>query len=190
MGAAERIEEVDAFYAVDVHLVGMKKRLTSQDLMGAQHSELESYVIKEGLELQRLLLEAHMELRAARERQVAVKGADGIRRRTLRASSRPVMTLVGEVSVSRLAYQARDVNGLHPMDAVLNLPPETYSHGVERFVAEHAAIQSFDDVQREVVSHTGARSPSGRSRRCPYAPPQTSSCSTPSVERAESSRSR
>ena len=40
MGAAERIEEVDAFYAVDVHLVGMKKRLTSQDLMGAQHSEL------------------------------------------------------------------------------------------------------------------------------------------------------
>jgi hypothetical protein len=45
----------------------MKKRLTSPDLMGAQHSELESYVIKEGLELQRLLLEAHMELRAARE---------------------------------------------------------------------------------------------------------------------------
>jgi hypothetical protein len=30
-------------------------------------------------------------------------------------------------------------------------------HGVERFVAEHAAIQSFDDVQREVVSHTGAQ---------------------------------
>jgi len=104
-----------------------------------------------------LLLEAHMELRAARERQVPVKGADGIRRRTLRASSRPLMTLVGEVSVSRLAYQARDVNGLHPMDSVLNLSPEAYSHGVERFVAEHAAIQSFDDVQREVVSHTGAQ---------------------------------
>jgi hypothetical protein len=157
MGAAERIEEVGAFQAVDVHLVGMKKRLTSQDLMSAQHSELESFVIKEGLELQRLLLEAHMELRAARERRVSVQGTDGIRRRTLRASSRPLMTLVGEVSVSRLAYQARDVNGLHPMDSVLNLPPEAYSHGVERFVAEHAAIQSFDDVQREVVLYTGAR---------------------------------
>jgi hypothetical protein len=112
----------------------MKKRLTSPDLMGAQHSELESFVIKEGLELQRLLLEAHMELRAARERRVAVKGADGIHRRTLRASSRPLVTLVGvgEVTVPRLAYQARDVNGLHPMDSVLNLPPEAYSHGVER----------------------------------------------------------
>jgi hypothetical protein len=65
MGTAERIEEVDAFHAVDVHLVGMRRRLTSQELMGAQYSELESYVIKEGLELQRLLLEAHMELRAA-----------------------------------------------------------------------------------------------------------------------------
>jgi len=157
MGAAERIEEVDVFHAVDVHLVGMKKRLTSQDLMGAQHSELESYVIKEGLELQRLLLEAHMELRAARERQVSVTGADGIRRRTMRASSRPLIALVGEVSVPRLAYQARDVNGLHPMDSVLNLPPQAYSHGVERFVAEHAAIQSFDDVQREVVAYTGAQ---------------------------------
>ena len=56
----------------------------------------------------------------------------------------------------RQAYQARDVNGLHPMDSVLNLPPQAYSHGVERFVAEHAAIQSFDDVQREVVAYTGA----------------------------------
>src|ERR1700691_4875443 len=108
MGAAERIEEVDAFYAVDVHLVGMKKRLTSQDLMGAQHSELESYVIKEGLELQRLLLEAHMDLRAARERQVAVKGADGIRRRTLRASSRPGVQLVGEGRGSRPALRGGD----------------------------------------------------------------------------------
>jgi hypothetical protein len=157
MGAAERIQEADAFEAVHGHLGGMEKRLSSPEMMNVEHGELESYVIEKGRELQRLLLEAHMELRAARERRVAVKGADGVCRTTTRASSRPLMTLVGEVEVPRIAYQARDVNGLHPMDSVLNLPPEAYSHGVERFVAEHAAIMSFDDVRNELVQHTGAR---------------------------------
>jgi hypothetical protein len=157
MGAAERIEEVDAFEAVDGHLGVMKERLRSPEMMGAEHSELETYVIQEGLELQRRLLQAHMELRAAREKRVAVMGSDGVQRTTTRDSSRPLVTLVGEVEVARTAYQARDVNGLHPMDSVLNLPSAAYSHGVERFVAEHAAIMSFDDVQNELTRHTGAR---------------------------------
>jgi hypothetical protein len=135
----------------------MKKRLTSSEMMNAQHSDLERYVTEEGVELQRLLLQAHIDLRATREKRVAVKGADGVVRTTTRASSRPLVTLVGEVDVPRTAYQAREVNGLHPMDSVLNLPPETYSHGVERFVAEHAAMMSFDDVRHELVRYTGAR---------------------------------
>jgi hypothetical protein len=159
MAAAERIQEIDAFEAVYGHLGAMKERLSSPDMFNAQHSELETYVIEQGRELQRLLLQAHLELRAARERRVAVRGADGVLRTTTRSSTRPLMTLVGEVDVPRTAYQARDVNGLHPMDSVLNLPKEVYSHGVERFVAEHAAIMSFDDVRSELLRHTGARVP-------------------------------
>ena len=82
--------------------------------------------------------------------------ADGVRRTTRRASARPLTTLVGPVDVERTAYQARDVGGLHPMDASLNLPPAQYSHGVERFVAEHAAILSFDDVRHQLLKRTGA----------------------------------
>ena len=80
-----------------------------------------------------------------------------MRRTTRRASARPLTTLVGPVDVERTAYQARDVGGLHPMDASLNLPPSQYSHGVERFVAEHAAILSFDDVRHQLLRRTGAR---------------------------------
>ena len=57
--------------------------------------------------------------------------------------------------VSRLAYQALGVEGLHPMDAALNLPLELYSHGVRRFVAEHAAMMAFDDVVSELLTATG-----------------------------------
>ncbi len=59
-----------------------------------------------------------------------------------RPSRRPLGTILGRVMVARLAYQAPEVAGLHPMDAALNLPPGHYSHGVGRFVAEHAAMMS------------------------------------------------
>jgi len=140
-----------------VQFAAMEKRLASPEMMNAQHGELEEFVMEQGRELQRLLLQAHMELRAERERRVEVRGADGVRRKTTRASARPVATLVGEVEVGRLAYQARDVSGLHPMDAALNLSPVLYSHGVERFVAEQAAIMSFDDVRHALLKQTGAR---------------------------------
>lgn len=159
MGAAERIEEEGAFEAADVQFAVMKRDLTSPEMLSAEHGDLEKLVMEQGRELQRQLLEAHMALRAARERRVEVRGADGVRRTTTRESNRPLTTLVGEVNVPRTAYQSRDVSGLHPMDASLNLPPEQYSHGVRRFVAEHAAIMSFDDVVHEVFSHTGARVP-------------------------------
>jgi len=159
MGAAERIEEVDAFEAPRVQLADMEKRLSSPEMMNGEHGEIESYVIEQGRELERLLMQAHMELRAAREARVAVTGADGVRRTTMRESARPVATLVGEVEVGRIAYQARDVAGLHPMDASLNLSPVLYSHGVERFVAENAAIMSFDDVRHALLKQSGARVP-------------------------------
>jgi hypothetical protein len=134
-GAAERIQEVGAFEAPRVQLAWMEKRLSSGEMMKPEHGEIESYVIEQGRELERLLMQAHMDLRAAREARVAVTGAEGVCRTTMRDSARPVTTLVGEVEVGRIAYQARDVAGLHPMDASLKLPPVLYSHGVERLRA-------------------------------------------------------
>ncbi len=157
MRTAGQVQEVDAFDGSRGHFAVMEKRLSSPDMMNAEHGELEKYVMEQGMELQRLLLQAHMELRAAREQRVAVRGADGVLRTTVRASTRPLMTMVGVVDVPRAAYQARDVDGLHPMDASLNLAPTLYSQGVERFVAEQAAIMSFDDVRHALLRQSGAR---------------------------------
>lgn len=134
----------------------MEKRLSSPDMMKVTHSELEDYVIEEGRELQRRLLQAHLELRAAKEQVVPVIGADGVRRTTRRASERPLLTLVGRVDVERTAYQAHDTEGLHPIDGTLNLPRELYSHGVRRVVAEQAARSSFEEVVTLLEKQTGA----------------------------------
>jgi hypothetical protein len=129
--------------------------LQSSKLLAAEHSEVEAFVQKEGRELERRLYQAHLDLRAARERPVPVRGADHVERTYRRPSRRPLGTILGRVMVARLAYQAQGVEGLHPMDAALNLPPQLYSHVVGRFVAQHAAMMSFEDVVGEILTATG-----------------------------------
>jgi hypothetical protein len=88
-----------------------------------------------------------------------VRGADGVRRSFQRLSARPLLLLFGSVEVPRIAYQAPEVEGLHPMDAALNLPEELYSHGVRRRVAVEIAKNSFDETVAHLASTTGAPVP-------------------------------
>ncbi len=134
----------------------MISQLQSSKMLAVQHGDIEVFVQEQGRELQRRLLQAHLDLRASRERPVPVRGNDGVARTYRRASHRPLGTVLGPVRVSRLAYQAVGVDGRHPLDGALNLPPELYSHGVRRFVAEHAARMPFDEVVHELQTSTGA----------------------------------
>ena len=67
----------------------MVAELQSPKMLAAEHSELEAFVQTEGRELQRLLYEANLDLRAARERPVPVRGSDGVERTYRRPSRRP-----------------------------------------------------------------------------------------------------
>lgn len=161
MSAAYKLEAVehDVFSSVKEQAAAMEKHLRSDEAMRASHSDLESYVAREGREYERRLMQAHLELRAAKERPTEVCGADGVRRSHLRSSHRPLLTVFGPVEVERLAYQAPDVQGLHPMDAELNLPEELYSHGVRRKAAETGARSSYDEVVADLAANTGAPVP-------------------------------
>jgi hypothetical protein len=160
MGAAVAAAgEQDFFFGAREQGEAMEKHLRSPESMRNTHTELEAFVEEQGREYQRRLLQAHFELRAARERPVQVRGADGVPRNKCRPSARPLMTVVGKVEVPRLAYQAAGVPGLHPMDAALNLPEEMYSHSVRRRVAEDVAARSFDEVVVELPQTSGAEVP-------------------------------
>lgn len=145
----------ETFSSAHEQMEKMVTELGSTKMLSAEHGEVESFVREQGRELERRLYQAHLDLRAERERPVPVRGADEVERTYRRPSERPLGTILGRVTVARLAYQALGVEGLHPMDAALNLPPELYSHGVSRFVAEHAAMMSFDDVIGELLTATG-----------------------------------
>jgi len=145
----------DAFAPAMEKAAEMTRHLESRSALAATHSELELFVEEEGRELLRRMLQGHHVLRAIAERPVRVEGADRVVRTFLRPSGRPVVSIVGRVDVARIAYQGRGIEGLHPMDAALNLPSELYSHEVRRRVAEQAAGASFEEVSATLSAATG-----------------------------------
>lgn len=144
------------FFAAREKFEEIVTHLQTPVALGMRHEDLERYVTQQGLELQRRLLQDHLDVRAAAERRVVVVGNDGVSRREVRSSQRRLMSIVGEVSVTRLMYQAAGVDSRCPQDAALNLPPEVFSLGVRRRVAEEVAANSFEHAMERIDSTTGA----------------------------------
>jgi hypothetical protein len=131
--------------------------LSSTEMIRAPHSEVEALCDTQGREWARLMLEEHLELRAALEKPVEVTGVDGVLRGAVRDSERHLETVLGTVAVPRRAYQAPGSEDLHPMDATLNLPRELFSHGIRRLVAKEVARAAFEEVVEMVDDWCGAK---------------------------------
>jgi hypothetical protein len=121
------------------------------------HAELEEQLDARGRELLRLLHQDHLDLRAAREeRRAGVTGADGITRtRAETGHQRGLITVFGEVTVTRMAYRAPGAANLHPADAQLNLPEEKHSHGMRKLAAIESARGSFESAAQAITRATG-----------------------------------
>ncbi|MGH9028624.1 MAG: hypothetical protein ACRDV4_03305 [Acidimicrobiales bacterium] len=118
----------------------------------------------DGFELLRQLFQDHLDLRAEREGHLEeVVGADGITRTYAEEDhQRPLVTIFGELSVRRLAYRRKKAANLHPADAGLNLPQESYSHGLRAVAATEAARGSLEEAVAAIARATAVL-------RCPNA---------------------
>ncbi len=122
------------------------------------HSELEEQLDRRGRELLRQMLQGQLDLRALREqREAQVADADGVRHGCIEADhSRPLTSVFGTVTVTRLAYRHRGHANLYPADAALNLPVERHSHGLRRLAALEASRGSFDEARAALGRATGS----------------------------------
>jgi hypothetical protein len=155
---SQGLEEFAAAREQFAVLVG---ELQARQTLGMEHGEVEALIAQQGTELLRRLLQGHLDLRAVREpRGEAIVGEDSAVRRHVRpACQRTLMSLFGEVAVTRLGYGARGVDSVFPLDRELNLPPDKYSHGLRRRIAEAVAQGSFDEAVASVVRTTGGKVP-------------------------------
>jgi hypothetical protein len=133
--------------------------LAGAEAAGLDHAALERQLEARGREIQRRLLQAHLDLRAACEqRREQVTGPDGItRRRAERGHARPLSSVFGPVTVTRIAYRAPGARNVHPADAGLNLPPGRHSHGLSEKVAAAAARGSFAQACADITGQTGCK---------------------------------
>lgn len=136
----------------------IQKHLSSAGTLRAEHGEVEQWLAIEGRELLRLVLQEHFDLRAAAERPVDIRAADGVVLGRSLPAARGLETIFGEVEASRRRYQAPGRDGLAPLDAILILPTDHYSHGVRAFrVTRRRGSLHKRTGCRPVLSRGGAR---------------------------------
>jgi hypothetical protein len=116
-GASPFAASADLFTALVAELEGPAAA-------GLTACELEDLLAERGREVQRQLLQDHLDLRAAREEQAARRhhlsatGADGITRtRVETGHGRLLATLFGTVQVTRCAWRRPGAPNLCPADA-------------------------------------------------------------------------
>jgi len=141
----------DALYG---SLVGF---LSGAEAEALTHDELETRLATCGRELLRQLFQDHLDLRASRERRAGVvTDARGVVHQAVEAGHhRGLRTIVGEVTVTRLAYRARGAENLHLQDAALDLPAERHSHGLRSLAAIEATRGSYEEAQAAITRSTG-----------------------------------
>lgn len=134
--------------------------LSTQESQGLEHGDIERMIQQEGSELLRLLIQGHLDLRAAEEtHQTNVVGSDEVERPHRRKESqRQLTTVFGEVKVTRIGYSTKQtgVSALYPEDGKLNLSVDQYSDGVRQRVAIEASKVSFAETSTTIEQTTGA----------------------------------
>jgi hypothetical protein len=127
------------------------------EALALEHGELEARLATDGRELARQVLQDQLDLRAVLEPRLdGVIGSDSRPRRSVeRGHERDLVTVLGEVQVTRLTYRAARRENLYPADAQLNLPPSRHSHGIRRLAALEAPRSSFEDAQAAIARATG-----------------------------------
>jgi len=153
------------FAAVREHAESMIGWARSEQALSLEHGELESKAITDGMEFMRLLTQAHLDLRAAREqRRTDVADADGDVRMTCEEGhERTRVMIYGPVRTTRIAYRRRGKENLYPQDAELNWGLHAYSAGIIARNARAVAVVPFGQAASQVNAQGAIRL--GRFRR-------------------------
>jgi hypothetical protein len=133
--------------------------LAGPQTSGQTHAQLEELLHNgQGRELLRTLMQDRLDLQAAREQRQQVVDAEGVARtRAERGHQRGLATVLGQVTVTRMAYRAPGAPNLYPADAALSLPVGKHSHGLRRLAAVESARGSFDQAGDAIQRATGVR---------------------------------
>jgi hypothetical protein len=157
----DKSDTLDEFALVREHAMSMERSLLSDEMANCEHGEIEKFVSIKGTELLRLYVQGALDVRSKREKQLPeVIGKDQVSRTHVRKDcERGLSTLFGSVTIRRMGYGTRVAASLFPLDLKLNLPPDSYSHGLRERTGCEARKDSFDEAVASIISTTGGKIP-------------------------------
>lgn len=159
-GDAGAADSEDAlFTGVRGHADAMIAWAGSPEALALDNGRLESRVMRDGLEFMRLLTQAHLDLRGAREQprtDVTDAGGDA-RTRCEDGHERTRVMIYGRVRTTRIAYRRRGKENLYPQDAELNWGEHAYSAGIVARNAGAVAAGPFEQAAEQVSAQGAIR---------------------------------
>jgi hypothetical protein len=132
--------------------------ILSEAAMALPIHELEVEQERRAREVQRLMLQAHLEARGQGDVGPALLLRQGAVERRLghrEGHRRGLLTIFGEVQVDRLGYRSRRGASLHPLDEDLALPARSASQEVQRRLVKAAVQGPFDEAVERLEASTG-----------------------------------
>ena len=157
-------EEASAYLPARKQLDFIITHLQSVKRMTLDH--LEQFLTDEGREILRRCIQGFLDERGPGAVAEPVIDANDLEHTHRRLNTRSVTTTFGDVSVSRQGYGGRGLESLHPLDAELNLSGESYSHQMQREIADVAAQVSYDEVKATIKKQTSVTVPKRQLEEC------------------------
>ena len=109
----------------------------------------------------RKLLQGYFDVRTSTEvRDPRVISPEGRALNHVRSNTkRNMVSLFGNVNVTRLGYSQRHDASVFPLDQALNLPKGQYSSGLRKRLISEAIKGSFDESVQSIQTSTGGHVP-------------------------------
>ena len=128
--------------------------------------QVEGQQEQKGRELQRLLLEAHIQQRGQGDVGPALCVFLESQEPTVYSHRRPhqrvLKTIFGPIGITRMGYSRRGQESIHPLDEVLQLPARSFSYELQRRIAKAGVQGPFREAGERIAEITGTPVP-GRS---------------------------
>ena len=124
--------------------------------------EIESQQQTKGREVQRLLLQAHIERRGDGDVGHALlvpQEAGSMLYTHRRLRTRSLKTIFGPVEINRMGYSRNGAPSIYPLDQTLALPARSFSYELQRHLVKAAVQNPFHESVEAVASLTGVSVP-------------------------------
>jgi len=124
--------------------------------------QVECQQLPRGREVERLLLQAHIQLRGCGEVGPALRvrlGAQELLYTHRRRRSRCLKTIFGPVEIVRMGYSRAGAHSLYPLDESLQLPARSFSYELQKRLVKAAVQGPFQESIDGIAQITGVAVP-------------------------------